>query len=711
MTISDPAQLLQRIPELEVLADDPRICRAIESGDPFKVFRSLMLARLLRRLPAHRELLRELTGQRRLFARPLKGMPSLTSINSIGFNFIGEAEPDSDGSHIALHAFVVLFKVPLIPLGAYVVKETGERSWQVYARAPLGIPGWLYTRGLATAMVLLVGAGAVHSFETMGHQDLLILNGFDEPLTVALEGNSHTVPPQQRLNVTVKTGTLHGTASSARGALIDTLDTNIASSGMLSMWNVAGAAPLLRNTVVYTRGGSTGPAPEGTQTVYCGRHFFELADVRYRFEQAPATISMSKHATRTSVEQIEVATRPGAIGASLCIAYLMDHNATREGTQLLAALAQLKNWSDEYAGGAIFAAQANSRGDALRLARRAVKARPDSLPLARMLQELRQQNGEFDAMLAEHRQRAQAHPESADEQYLYASLLSRQQGIDALQELHRRFPKHGTILRSLAWRKANSGDAAGAVRDIALLHTMAPADAERLMGTEARALLAVGRGADALALLDAGARDSKGNDQVEHARDYALLVRQLGSDGVRKDDGRQLESRLHAERLGSGDYAGARDFQRVCVGLAPLDADSGKAPAIKLALALRAAPADALALAAKVDRLQMVAFPDQSRALIYGEAVRTGQAALVKSMEGLLGVSGADDAMLRRYLRGEAVSIAGIDMELDVQAAAMFIRSRNAALPAAERDALREQAARTEVLHGAVHTALNQWQG
>lgn len=710
MTISDPAQLLHRIPELEALSSDPRIGRAIESGDPFKVFRALMMARLLRRLPLHSALLRELTGQRRLFARPLKGTPSLGSINSVGFNFIGEAEPDTDGSHIALHAFVVLFKIPLIPLGAYVVKDTGNRSWQIYARAPLGIPGWLYTRGLATALVLLVGAGAVHSFETMGHQDLLILNGFEAPLTVALQGQNYTVPAQQRLNVTVKTGTLHASASSGNTS-IDTLDTSIASSGMLSIWNVAGATPLLRNTVVYTRDKATGPEPDGAHTVYCGQRFIELADVRYQFVQPPATMSMSKHSNSVSVQQIEVASRPGSAGPTVCIAYLMDHGAASEGARLLAVLAELNHWSDQYGPGAIFATEAVSRRAALVLARRAVKARPDSLSLARSLQDLRQQNGEYDAMLAEHRQRAQAHPDSADEQYLYAALLSRQQGIDLLQQLHARFPEHALILRSLAWRKAGNGDAAGALQDLQRLHTLAPADAQRLLGAEARALLALNRGADALALLDAGARDDKDNNQVEHARDYALLARQLGSDKLRTEGGAQLETRLHAERLGSSDYSRARDFQRICVGLSPLDPDSGKTPAIRLALALRAAPGEAMKLAPQVSRLQMAGFTDSQRALVYGEAVRTGNAALIKSMEGMLSVSGADDLTLQRYLRGEAASIAGIDMDLDAQAAAMFIRSRNAALPAAERGALREQAARTELLHGAVHTALNEWQG
>lgn len=700
MSISDPAQLLQRVPELDALSDDPKIRRAIESGDPFKVFRTLMLAHLLRRLPAHKELLKELTGKRRLFAKPLKGTPSLGSINSVGFSFIGKAEQDSDGSYIALHAFVVLFVIPLVPLGAYVVRSTGDRSWQIYARAPLGIPGWLYTRGLAAAMVLLVGSGAIHSLYAAGHQDLMVLNGFDEPLTLAFDDQTLTLPAHGRLGVTLKAGKLHGTASGARNGVIDTIDAELASSDRLSIWNVAGAAPLLRNTVVYTKAASTGPAPANAQTVYCGKRFVELANVRYRFEPPPQSISMGKHETSTSVEQIDVATRPNVAGAMLCAGYLVDHSMGSEMATLMAAQAQLKNWDDDLTTGAVFATRAVSPRDALAMARRAARARPDSLRIARILQDERQDAGEFDAMLAEHRERARANPGSEREQYLYASLLSGQAGIDKMEELNARFPQQAVILRSLAWRKASHGDARGALHDIARLHVLSPTEAARLMGTEARALLALQRGGDAMQLLDAGAKDKNGAERGTHAMEYALVARQLKSDPERF--------------LMTADSDAGRfdlDFQRTCVGLAPLDAASAQSPLVKLALALRNAPDKALAMAGKLDRYQIMAFPESLRALMYGEAVRTGQAALVAAMHGALLLTGTEEKLLQQYLRGEPVLLDSIDVEPDVRAAAMFVRSRNAQLPAAERAALRDQAGKADLLRGAVSIALKQWQG
>ena len=75
MSISDPANLIHRIPELQALADDHKIRRAIETGDAFKVYRALLMANLFRRLPRHRDLITMLTNERRLFAKPILKAP------------------------------------------------------------------------------------------------------------------------------------------------------------------------------------------------------------------------------------------------------------------------------------------------------------------------------------------------------------------------------------------------------------------------------------------------------------------------------------------------------------------------------------------------------------------------------------------------------------------------------------------------------------
>src|SRR5712672_245764 len=113
--LQDPSEILTRVPELELLAGEPTIRKAVEAGDPFKVYRALFWARLLGRLPAHRETLTRLLGNRRLFAKPIKGTPWLGRLNGAGATLLGESERDPEGTHVATHAVVIFFVVPLLP--------------------------------------------------------------------------------------------------------------------------------------------------------------------------------------------------------------------------------------------------------------------------------------------------------------------------------------------------------------------------------------------------------------------------------------------------------------------------------------------------------------------------------------------------------------------------------------------------------------------
>lgn len=175
--IQDPAGLLHRVPELRPLCEDPGVLRAVEQGDPFRLYRALRWARWLGRLRSHREMIDALLSQRRLFARPLKGNPWLGTVNGFGSTLLGSAEPDPhDGTHIATHYVVALFALPLLPLGAYVVRP-GEgsgalnRSWALFARVPLGPLPWLWSRALALGVMALVALGAAQTCQDSRSQD------------------------------------------------------------------------------------------------------------------------------------------------------------------------------------------------------------------------------------------------------------------------------------------------------------------------------------------------------------------------------------------------------------------------------------------------------------------------------------------------------------------------------------------------------------
>jgi hypothetical protein len=651
MKFSDPANLLQRIPQLERLLVNGHIRRAVASGDPFTLYRALLLARVLRRMPSEQALLRDLTSQRSLFAR----------------------HPASGG-------------------GASERLPTSLSAWLCMAAATALL--------LVAALIGLAGPRA-------GHQDVLVLNGFEQPLTVTIGDRRKTVAPQGRLTLSVKTGRLQATAADSRGAPIDAIDEHLVGGTPLTVWNIAGATPLERQILV--RGKDRPADADGgkDRIVYCGKRFFTLGEVRYLFRPAPGPIFLTAPSGERTVEQVDVPDfdgHRGANGASVCGFYLMSNGKREEATRILAATATLRGWDLGPAPTSAAIERAYSRKAQLELAQHAVKINPYySLDQARTAQLLRDEDGQFDAMLAEHRAGALSLPDSAKEQYLYAALLEGKTGLKSMQELHTRFPDQPDILGNLATRKALHGDVDGAVRDFAALRTLSPQVAKSLMGVQARALIAAHRTAEALALLDAGAGDEKDFERVAHAREYALIARQ--STGASAN----LEARMQAERLSEAGNTVHHDLERIIVGLAPLAEDAATHPIIRMALVLRDEPGNAMAAAAGMHMDEFGGLPLDQIALLHGEAARTGQAELDQALGWRLELPRSQLDLLRRYERGEAVTLADTDIGMDIRAAAMFIRSRNLTLPAGERAALRKAAGDADLLQGAVSNALRRW--
>ena len=704
MSISDPANLFERVPELRSLSDDPRISRAIESGDPFKVYRALVLARLFRRLPQHQALLKELTKERRLFAKSLKGTPSLGTYNSVGFSFVGESERDTDGSHIALHAFVILFGIPLVPMGSYLVKSTGSNQWQIYARAPLGLMGWLYTRGLALALVIMVLTGAAHSYHESSNQDLIVLNGFEFPASVQFGDKVISVPPQGRVTVNLPTGQLHGVASMGKAGVIDTLDIKLESLDRHEIWNLAGAAPLVQNTITYYKVKPVNPDDGGgSQNVYCGKNYLAFSGIKYLFTETPQTISMSKYQTTANVVQLAVISQPNISGVKSCSQYAFEHDQGKDMAKALEAVAALNDWNEEDSNYALYAARSNSVAEAIRVARRIVKAKPDATRMERALQHLREDAGEHELMLTEYANRARQEPDSGSAQYLYASLLSGTEGVRKMAELAQKFPQDADVLRSLVWRKGIHGDYSGASRDLSKLHQLSPADAAHLFDLEIRLLVLQGKPKDALKLLDAAINDQQASGRGRHAVEFGQISRQLGGDAEK-----YLRS---VPDNGSAGSDKSLDAFRVRAGLAVRKQDNASMPIIQLSQSLRTGPEQALKLVRQIDTNQISQLLGSDQiALIYGEAVRVDNKPAQAKLRDLLQMGKKDLALFDQYLRGEKVNIDDIDVESDTMASAYLIRSRNAQLAPQERNSLRQLAIKADVMQGIVTTASKQWQ-
>lgn len=702
MSISDPAQLLQRIPELLQLVDVPPIRRAIETGDSFKVYRALVVARLFRRVPEQGELLRMLTSERRLFAKPYKNKPYLGGLHYFGFGFLGVAESDSDDSHIALHALSLGTRIALIPLGCYVVKSTGQRQWHIYARAPLGIALWLYSRALALALVSFIIFGAVHNYHQYSTQDVLLVNGFDAAVSVNLNGNKINLPAQGRATINVKHGLVSGSAAIAEIGEIDQFRQTIHSGTHYHIWNIAGAAPLLLNTS-YSAVDEAGAAQQpAQQTLYCGQRYLELADIDYAFVEPPAASSFSKlHAARP-VRQLTIETSaalPTPAGVTLCSEYAFRQGQEKNMAIALEVVARLHDWDGQHTQAAIAAAQQVSNAAAIRVATRALQAHPDNVDSERRYQDVMIEAGQYQTLLNEYSAKARQHPESASAQYLHASLLAGVPGLSAMQAAHLSFPQDAAILSSLAWRKAIHADYAGAYQDILKLRQLSPKHADALFDTEVRTLLAQGRKLDALNLLNAAARDKRASVRAARAADFALVARQASADP--EFWFKQLPPSL--------DNSNNVDFYRIRAGLAPKQAAAAQDVYVQLALALRNNPNQALQLAKGLSPYQLGSLSTDQMILIYGEALRTRDLSLSKLMQDALHLSKEEITLLSNFMQGEVLDLDQVDMQLEMQPPAYLIRSRNPQLSETERAGLRKLAARTDFMHAAVSTALSQW--
>lgn len=696
MTISDPCQILQRVPELQDLIGDSKIRHAIESGDPFKIYRSLVLAKLFRRLPQHKDLLAMLTSQRRLFARGLKGTPALGTLNSVGFSFVGSDDRDTEGFYIALHAFVILFALPIVPLGSYLVQSTGEHQWRIFARVPLGIWGWLYTRGLAGAMVLLVLLGGGTSLHQASTQDLTILNGFSEPLSITHADQTTVVPAQGQTTINLKSGPQHIVASMARVGQVDVLNETIKPSGNTTFWNVAGATPLIMNEVVYYAGPNKPEnMPPSKQQIYCGKRVIELDRIDYLFVDPPTSLKMNKHETTHTVTQLTVAKDAKLMGAEICTNWAFEQGEGKTISSAARTIAAMRNWNSAETGVALLTAWEQSSAAAISVLSAARKARPDLLDFERSYRDAMEVTGQVDALRKEYVERVRLKPQDPVAHYLLASITRGADGLKEMQDMLQRFPAYAPALASLSWRKVAHHDYAGAEADFKRLRTLAPQEATEFNETEMDALLGQHRVAEVKKLLQQALSDKKQEDQYPLATRMALVTRLAGGNS---DDVLTSANFPEAPWL---------DLARLQVGLPALNTESARSNAAELIHALRDNPGKAIELASKKSQLNYLS--SEYQYFLFSLAMRQKNQAIVNKMQLQLHISQQDRTLLQAYIDGAHADLDQGDLPPEVQIAATFFRSRNPQLPASEREQLRKLAFQTDLQPNLVRHALNNW--
>lgn len=102
--------------------------------------------------------------------QPLTSAPSLFTMNGFGTMLYGKADPRPDGWYTATLYLVALF-IPIIPLGRYIVRDAGGRSWNFAGKVPLTKGQRWYRRGVGLAVLAAIAFAWVSSWlESPSHQ-------------------------------------------------------------------------------------------------------------------------------------------------------------------------------------------------------------------------------------------------------------------------------------------------------------------------------------------------------------------------------------------------------------------------------------------------------------------------------------------------------------------------------------------------------------
>jgi hypothetical protein len=704
----DPAGLLERVPELARLADaHVTLRRAIEHGRPHAAYRALFWIRVLGRAGQDAELVRQLLATRRLFIQPLKGAPAMLTYNGVGARVYGETEPDpADHSHIKTQ-YLVLFFVPVYPLASFLVRSA-TRGWNFYGRVPLSGACYLWQRAVALAGVVAVLIGALNAFGSMRYNTVQIVNA----LPRIVEARVGSAPPvmvwsQRTENVRVKVG-LQDVVMKVDGRVIERGQIEVKRGYDVDAWNVLGAGPVFREDVVYTAKSSPAQSPAAEEPpLLCGEHTILQHRVDYVFTAAPPTLSMSENEGTAHRSRVALAELPPLF----CIYKLHATGSPAQAEALASSIAAALDYDFDTVDRLIeFFVSHGDAKEATDLLTAGRARHDEMIEYQRLYQTQEIYHGRRAQLVQEFRERASAHPDSADDAYLLGRLLGGSEADHFVTESQARFPRHPYLLRSAAFRALWHGEYAEVERLVDELHSVDPKMWPEALDLELRALAASGKLDKARGLVN----EALSSPRLENSSRFELVVdaQLLGNfepksatDGPLaslhgQSDAETGELRL-AARVNACGLVMAEDLSSV--------QDKELRSRLDLEMKVRQSPDAALEQVASSGDSQQGVTP-VSWALLLCEATRRdpNHPALKRLLNwSPHGPAGA--AALIAYVEHGTTSDELEDFEPEVLAAADYVRSRAAAPGSKERKALRTRAAQEDMLRGPVSVAMNDW--
>ena len=690
--LKDPGGLLGRAPELaKVARANKAVAAALARGDAHGVYRSLRWERFRGRLGAHKAAADQLLAHRRLFIVPIKGAPTLSTVNGIGGSLYGGSERDQDGTYVATH-FAVLVFIPVFPVAQYLVQDgdgAKGKSWYFLGKVPMSAPVWLWNRLVVASVFAAMGLGAFQAFYSSRHHEIHFVNGLPGAVHVIAGEEETDIPPHARQVLTLPVGP-QAVRVTASGRDVETGSVEVKAGSEVHVWNILGAAPVVRETVYYAQ--KNAKAPDAPPQSYCGVTNIVMPPADYVFTDPPATLSMPE--TQQIAAKQAVLLAPGTL--DWCLGAFAKPGKAAAAEALAKGLVAL----DDSVGSDLTAISvvrlASTPASALPFAKQALVRHPDAVDVHRVYQNIAQEAGQQTALLEEYRARRDSSPDSPDAAYLYARLLPRVGQMDDVRALLSRFPDHVPINRLAAFAFVRSLEFNEALPVIERIHAL---DKEEWLGfleENVAALAALGRGDDARRVASEGFAASEGESQMR----MAALVSWLGipdSPGealVRRAPNRTPDEVMdwrHRYWLVNGDSAKPRGAVQ------------------RLQYAAHFQPGDALAqlTTMKVEEISEVG--PEILVLLEGEALRGRNAPASAKIEKSLEVNGLPQEDMKAYLTGGAWTDGVDEMPLSFHAALHAARARAGLGPVGERKRLLDLANQCDPIGGFTRMALRAW--
>jgi hypothetical protein len=698
--ISDPAGVLSRIPELEPLTEDPRVRKAIERGDLHGLYRILFWASVFGGMRKHRETIGMLLSRRRLFLMPIRSAPALMRLNGCGTTAHGRDDQDADDGTYILTQFVSVLFMPLFPLRQYLVRDIPGRgrAWTFIGKVPFGPFAYFWNRALAALVVASVVAGAVSVWKSSHYHDVHLVNGTGVSLHVLIGEQRVDVPADGHVVFTATVQPQHVVVKGSRWETIDAADIDLGSGSNVLVLNLLGAAPVFDHTVFY--GGAEPREGAAKIDIACGKSVVRYEDVDDLFVDPPRQVNVSEHSSGTTRHHVGLAKG----GLLVCLNYLANErlaDAAALGKRVAAATSYEADATTNMV--ALLVEQAEGLEASLDLVERARAAHPERLELQRLYQTVGAAAGKRDQLVTLYRKLRDEEPASADRAYLLARMQGPAESIPMFDELVRRFPGHVFARRAHAFGEFQLRHFDAALESWSVLRRLAPEVASGSLADEVRALLAVGKGREALGRVEAAFMPG-GPDGAGTAALYARVARALGQDGEGLFG--KLDANVPADQV---------VWYRAQAGLAvsPEQISKLEPPSLRDALGVTlAAPADpdqALLLCHKGSRRVLRLLDEETWSLLYAEALRRGDDQASRALVEADGLKRELAGALRAFLETGRFQPALQEAPFEVRAAVQFVRSRVTGLPARERSKLVASARQDDLLHGRITRAIDGW--